>query len=403
MILVAAMPLSFALGTWDHSTSPALAPMRQFALPATAIAILVTVIAMVRLRGLGPAFRKLKWPAWLGLSIVMLVAGWSAHMAEAAPLFAKHKTVVNLIILLFGFALAGLLNRSMSQEQYRFERVVLVGFWAYLIVVIAYIATAPSDFRWSFFGLTAQNIRNLGSHMMTVGAFSFGAMLVWSGRWKVAAAIAGLTAVAILAWSGSRGPYFILLAAVLAAGLLLERGSQLRSIGLIVGIFVAASALSLVHHVSHPAFGFDRILNLASVLDSGSDASTGRLAVWSKTWELLKTMPWHGYGDGQFNYVYEGPRRLAFPHNVILQLWFQWGWIGGSIAIVLLTWLGIAALKRTIAAPQARLPGMMMLFTIGAYGMIDGPFYDTLPMLFFAIAAALCFTPLAQDCSWKNA
>lgn len=398
MIFVACIPLIYAAATWDHGASPELTGMRQFGYWSLLVAFCTIVVATLRTPSLIHAARSLPVSAKIAVFLTVIIAFISAQGAAYTASFAMMKTLVNLLILLFGLAFFAILSRTpLSEHRPIAEKVILCGFALYLATVIAYIATAPEDFHWAFFGMTAQNIRNLGSHMMTVAAFSVGMALVSSGKWQWVAVIIATIAIALLAWSGSRGSYSILLVMAVIAVIVFSAKNRGRNFVMVAAIFVVGSLLSLLHHVDHFAFGLDRILGLATQVASGDNVDSGRVAIWMRTIELLKVMPLWGYGDGQFIHIYDGPGRFAFPHNVLLQLWFQWGWIGGTLAIGLLAWLGLAAFKRTLADPDHCLPAFMILAVIGGYGMIDGPFYDTLPMLFFAIAAALCFAPMATS------
>lgn len=401
---IAFIPFIYAISSWDHEASRELTGMRQFGYWALVVALLAVIVSIVRSPSLRDAVDDLPMVAKIGLAATIAIALISAARAEFTPAFAMMKTLVNILILLFGLSLLAILSRLPVALRHDFAtRILLAGFAAYLALVIAFIATAPDDFNWVFFGLTAQNIRNLGSHMMTLAAFSIGLSFVAHGRWRWAAIVVAVVSVAVLAWSGSRGSALVLLATALLGIALAGRERMPRNIVASLFIFGLGGALSLVHQVDDVHFGLWRILGISDRLAAGESLTTGRWELWLATIELYRGMPIFGYGDGQFIRYYDGPLPLAFPHNVVLQLWFQWGWIGGSIAILLLGWLAAEAFKRTLKSPEDCLPAFMMLACIGLYGLIDGPFYDTLPMLFFAIAAALCFAPMAKSGQPKKA
>lgn len=389
LLAIALIPAIYAWVTWDHSGSRSLMMSRQFGFQTLAVEMALVAYGLVKFRGMGISAARLAWWQAAALVLIVLTAFASGFMAPH-PIFAFYKNVANLIHLLFALMLCSLLSSRWEAERAAFLHVLLAGFAVYLLTVILYIATAPSDFDWMFFGMTAQNIRNLGSHMMTIAAFALGAMVIMQGRWRGAAFIVAAVALALLFWSGSRGPFLGFLLAVLVGcfALPLKRAALLLVGAVLSG--VAGAFLSLLHVVPDPRFGLLRTLGLGEPMP-GSGVTSGRVEIWTKTFEFLQSMPLWGYGDGQYFTIVTNIRpRLAFPHNLELQLLFQWGWVAGGLALLLILILMWRAFWMTRAAPGLRLPGLMILAAIFGLGHLDGPFYDTLPMSFFAIAAAIC-------------
>ncbi|MBB3763344.1 O-antigen ligase family protein [Sphingomicrobium lutaoense] len=392
MALIAGMTAFYAWATWDHGGSQALYPMRQFAFPVLLVEAAVMALAIFRFRSLGPSVARLSRPVGAALIVTIALALFGATQAQHAPLYATVKTLINLWHLLFAFALCSLLSRDWHDHRLTFLRFLLVGLGVYLLTVIAFIATAPEGFRWHFFGMTAQNIRNLGSHLMTVAVFALACGMVFRGRWRIAAVAMLVIALSLLFWSGSRGPFlgFLAATAVGAAALGLRKGARL--VALAMGAAIPAAFLSFIHVVPNSMFGLWRAVGFQSVARAvdNADISSGRLEVWLRTLDYVSVMPLWGYGDGQFFHIAKDLRpRLAFPHNVELQLLFQWGWIAGSLAILLLFLLLWKAFRSTRAAPETKLAGLLILVSLFTLGHLDGPFYDTLPMAFFALGGSI--------------
>lgn len=121
-------------------------------------------------------------------------------------------------------------------------------------------------------------------------------------------------------------------------------------------------------------------------LDTGSDISSSRFAIWSNTLDLIATNPLFGVGWGNFNFAWtftEFPGRpIAFfdhTHNLVLQFAVELGLLATAVifgAFLWLLWRARSALKHP--EPQTALLArccLMMLMLLGWHSMLEYPLW----------------------------
>lgn len=123
----------------------------------------------------------------------------------------------------------------------------------------------------------------------------------------------------------------------------------------------------------------------ADRLQSSSDISSSRFAIWRNAWELVMQNPWTGVGWGHFNFAWTftpfPDRPIAFfdhTHNLPLQLAVELGLPATAALLGLLAW----ALWRARGAWQAGAApdhparaALVMLVVLGVHSLLEYPLW----------------------------
>ena len=115
--------------------------------------------------------------------------------------------------------------------------------------------------------------------------------------------------------------------------------------------------------------------------------------IWEGALRVSLQRPFFGVGESQFiEIVPEAESILNHPHNSIVQIIAQWGYIGLSLMIILSSAIWMRLLR------IARLPGTQIIpafFTINTmliYSLYDGVFYFVYPVMILSFLIALCLS-----------
>lgn len=156
----------------------------------------------------------------------------------------------------------------------------------------------------------------------------------------------------------------------------------LRVLGMLVVLSVAfAGVWSRIPELSRERF-----------LGFGEGGSAGvRQEAWDFTWQQLTGAP-IGHGWGSWNDV--APVSIVYPHNILLEVWFEAG-VLGIVFLLAALWLGVAPSFRYFAADR-----FLATFALGsvvywmATALVSGDMNDNkAPMMMIVIAAAMAVEP----------
>lgn len=408
LVAIALMPVTFALVTFEHYYIKDLMVVRAFALPTMVVELFVVVIGLARVGSVSAVLRPLGRSLVIILAIVVAIAVVGSFIAANNLLFTVSRTVVNILHLLFGLTLAALLSSAWAERRKFLYDAMHVCWLIFPLLVGVFVMTIPdeSSFDWKGFGLASENIRNVGGLSMIGASFCLALAMTSHSRRALLAWVASTLNLAVIFWSGTRGGYFGYIFAAVALFVLIGLAFRWRHLLLLIVTNIAAGLISLIHIPPHPAYGLIRfvVLDMVSGIDS---VATGRLELWMITLDRLWVMPILGYGESQFTYeIFTGGARFSFPHNIVLQLWYQWGWIGGTLALLLLAiatqnaFFATRKMPIILAAPFAGLAALL------AYSMLDGPFYivtqTSLIATFYAILLRAKWTARANPAVAKR-
>lgn len=196
--------------------------------------------------------------------------------------------------------------------------------------------------------------------------------------------------IALCLWFGSRGPFFGLMCGLAAAFLLFADFRRLTLIALVGGATATGAALSVLVPSPENA-GFNAVKRLFESSPDPTAFSSGRLKFWEEAATLILDRPLFGYGGGQFQHIAPIAQNMyRHPHDFVLQVIFDWGFLGGG-AFLALIGLSLAAALRSRRNPSAH--GQLAVFgaiSMLSFALLDGILfysYTTVVTLLFVVAA----------------
>jgi O-antigen ligase len=110
-----------------------------------------------------------------------------------------------------------------------------------------------------------------------------------------------------------------------------------------------------------------------------------RIELWQYTFERILERPLFGHGDGQFRFSFDGSFTMAQPHNVMLQVLYAWGVVGGLLCLALAVWAWPRFLKGGLEAAPFRYAAI----AITIHSLIDGTLYHVQSTSLFALCCAV--------------
>lgn len=394
-LMVAATPPLFALSSWAAmACAPSLlGPVNRYSLPVLAVEMAVILLAGFGKVGLVATLSALSTPVRLLLMALAGVAVGSAMFAADVPA-ALFGTYIAFLHILFGLAVLALLKDGAASEAATRQWWILAGLVAFVAIIAVYVARSPDigDREWFFFRIAASNVRQLGFYSVVGALVALGVFVAGRDgamRWGALAVSAILCALSF--WSGTRSS---LLAIVAAAPIGLLILPEIRRTPVLAGLcasLLGGMAIAWPLPAPSPDYGVARIFSSTLAVRAGADvASSGRPALWRGTLREIAKRPWFGHGEGQFRrQVPESGGIFNHPHNIVLQLLFQWGVIGTLLSLALVA----ALLTRLIAAARvaqaAALPPLLVVTGLLVYSLYEGALFHPYPMAMTAFMIAV--------------
>ncbi|MBY8826469.1 O-antigen ligase family protein [Sphingomonas colocasiae] len=402
-LMVAAMPPFFALSSWAVMTfAPSLlGPLNRYSLPVLAIEMAVVLLAAFKGGGLVAALSALGRPARLLLMALGGVAAGSAMFAADVPA-ALFGTYIVFLHILFGSAVLSLLKNGAAPDDGRYQWWILTGLIAFLVIIAAYVARSwgIGDHQWFLFGIAASNVRQLGFYS-AIGALLALGLAATDGdgkmRWRLLAVSAMLCALSF--WSGTRSSLLAIAAAVPVSLAALPRIRRpLALAGLCVSL-LGGMVIAWPLPAPSPNYGVVRIVSSTQAARDGVNAmSSGRLAMWRGTLREIARRPWFGHGEGQFRQqVPESGGVFNHPHNIALQLLFQWGVVGTLLSLSLGALLFVRLITAARAAQAEALPPLLVITGLLVYSLYEGTLFHPYPLAMAAFMIAVIMSRAGGD------
>ncbi len=388
-ILVAIAPAMHTLATWDLDgrLAPQAFAIRHYSYLVVLVEVLVIGLAVKNDMSIQSALLALPKGALIliGLWVAFALAAlfWHAEgMANATFILIRY-----VIHGLFLLALVHILRNSDGFEIRRWLAILSMGGLLYisLLVVFYFVVPDPEKFPWVLRMPSATNIRQIGNNIGILAVASI-ALLLAKGRsfpWRHATVF--LLVFAFALWTGSRATLIGFVVGIVIGLLSVRSFSSYRNILLAACSALLGTAASLLAPLPDPAFGLFRLVNSSS---EQVDSSSGRLELWGNTWQQIMQSPWVGHGAGRFreNMHFLYGIELNHPHNFVLQFIYDWGFLGGFVALLLLATLGWKILKVQDTNPVAQFAAITAFGAICITAMVDSPLFHPLPIV---IALAL--------------
>lgn len=383
-LLVALAPTLHTVVTWDLDgrLMPQAFAVRHYSYIIVLIEICVIWLAARNSLSIKDALGAL--PKYvsilLGIWFVFAIAGLFSSTSDLAnATFILSRYTIHGFFLI---ATVHLLRKSDDFEIRRWLLVLSIGAVVYvlLLAIFCMLVPDPKNFPWVLRVPSATNIRQIGNNVGILAIAPI-ALLLAKGKystWQYAATF--IIVFAFATWTGSRAT-ILGFAIGITTGLLLVRNfTSVRNI--VISAFSALAAIlsSLLMPVPDPSFGLFRLVKASG---EQADPSSGRWELWAQTWQQIIQSPWIGHGAGrytkQMNLQYG--TEWNHPHNFMLQYFYDWGFVGGLVALLLLAILGLKILEKWNAEPLARFTAISAFCAICSTAMIDSPLFHPMPIL----------------------
>ena len=392
-VLIAITPVLFAIATWEPGSlqSSTKAALRFYGTPVTAVECAVIGCALTT--GFAPLALLERAPRWaqLALALLVFIAFGTAFLVAVDRLGALVRSSAWLVHLLFGLSVFHIAKRRPPGESTLFWNATVAGLCGYVFLAAVYVPqiTDLSPLRWLYFGLAVINIRQIGFYAAVGCAAAVGLAVIqtnWRG-YVLSFACASLF-MGLSIWSGTRG-------SILAVWMMAAVGTiwfrELRSPRAWItlgGSTAAGVVLSLAYPAPNTLYGATRLM-LSAQQQTIEDVSSGRLSLWAGTLRFIFQRPLFGYGEGQFHSVVPEATEFNHPHNVLLQVLLQWGFLGAVCFFslgALLLWRCNKALK---TRDTRDLPALLVAGSLLIMSLYEGSLFHPYPIMMIAVSMAL--------------
>jgi O-antigen ligase len=348
----------------------------------------LTVVFLALVRGFRPFAMLGAFDQRIRISIILLlmVAIGSAGLNAKNPADALFDSTLWIMHLLFGLSVSWLTVNSWNLHLYEIWRLFVTSLLFYCLLVIIFVALIdnPNNFDWARLGIGVFNVRAIIFYLVPGYFAALGLIATATSNKAYLAAVCAATAMmALTCWSGSRSAALAFVIVPAIAMMVIPGIRTLKfSIAAIVSL-AAGAALSLIHNPPHLAYGI--FWRTAGV---GQDVSAGRMEIWAHVWTQILHDPIFGHGDQRL-YVSVPDLIFIHPHNSVLQIAIQWGFVGAALffGLVGVIWLGV--LRNARRDPAAYVPAFLVGTGLLFVSLFDGALFWPHPIMVAAFAAAL--------------
>lgn len=388
-LLVASLPITFALLTWpisDFAFQDVF--LRHFSLPVLALELIVFLYALSD--GFEVRRSVASAPAWvkIALATLALIAVGTATLVAADKPTAIIRTATSGLHVLFALSLLHLYGTRFGTIRTVVWPSIAIGCLGYVLILAAYVATIPhpETFDWVFFKLAVTHVRQVGFFSVIGASVALGLAIGSAEKrshwmWLAVAALS----IAISFWSGTRSSLFAFVGAYFVGTRMFPTLRRLRAATALATSLLAGLTLSFLHQAPHSAFGFLRLWESSTSSNPGS----GRFGMWLGTLRVYLERPLFGFGESQFRFlVPEALKAFNHPHNWVVQILFQWGLIGAVcyFALAIYTWARFERRVAEIGNPA--MPAYFVVTSLLLYSLVEGTMYHPYPVAMLVVAIA---------------
>jgi O-antigen ligase len=398
--LAAYVPIILGLSTWTIMASNYKAPVPALdgLVPAIYYMLVIVVETMVFTYAFFKGFRPIQLitaqnlvtkSAFFGL---LLIAFGTTFFVAEVQYRALRSTEFWLIHLMFGMSIWWLFKFKWQKSVAEIWWLVAASLGGYACLIALFVTRIedPLTFAWVKFGMGVFNIRMLAYYCAVGYGAALGLALGSKSKFGYWAAIAiASTMIGLIFWSATRSSVIAVLGTVGLGALLIPSFRTVRAIRAVLITFFAGIALSLLNPI--PANGFNIWNRLSDTAAQRGDASSGRIALWKETIEYISVRPLFGHGDDQVIFVLPSAKKYDYvqPHNNLLQLLFQWGFVGTICFLMLAVPLWLKLLHNARAASDAVLPAFLVVNGLLFAGIFDSTLYYPYPLMMAAFALGI--------------
>ena len=333
---------------------------------------------------------------WTIYSALAALAIYLSYVGSQHPEHAIIKTQILRDLGLLGFAF------------YLVTRTDLVNYSETFLIamIVAFLLVTPTTL-WEYLGAAKQqlhsakyfspelsyywHIRHFSYHAFIAAAFSVILLLNAEQRswWRYALGI--ICALVLIITTGRAAIASYALFLILIGFRWLSLGELIKRIALVTAI--AAAAL-FVLWLSPASSIVDSIVQRTQISFDLNTLLSGRPDIWRSGLDAARPYPILGMGPDSFVLIHDRLSGTSQPHNVLVQLILDYGWLGTSIILFCaLRLLGPLLFRESPQRPESKLPFLLSCFIVSytVYALFDGMFYYPLPMLHFIVVVAILF------------
>lgn len=308
------------------------------------LAGLVVALAATSLVAMGPPSKN----------VFYIPALWTLLLISLIPYAGNNEYIEtktsNLLTITLVLALAPFFLLRHKRQQWWF----ICGVVVVALVTAAGAALMPAGGTDRFLSEGSNPIdfgRAMGAGALVVIVLALSRSAL-RNRTRVVMVLLGITMLAGMLAAGSRGPSVGIVAALFAVFIVAPGFRQRRARGIVMTAVL--SGIALLWLAANEQGGFERIV--ASFAGSQGDVSNGRESLWSTGLRLIADNPF-GIGLGGYSNHASNP----YPHNLIIEVFVEFGWITGAVLLVL------AAASLIRLARRATSPLMCVMFGLAVF------------------------------------
>jgi O-antigen ligase len=407
ILLLGLTPVIMVLLPWDfgRDMTPYRGFMRGNSLPVTLIEFILVLLAMARGFSAAAAIVALPGLTKAGLLLFSVTSVWTTIFVAEFPIVAALGMAKLFAHLMFGLAIAHQMKGwSRGQRNYVWPAIGIGVLWFCLLWAINIFAYDAHGDDWIWLVPTLTNVRWVGffalaSFCAGIGFLGAAADDRRTGYSYLPAVFFGTMGLTIALWTGSRGALVAIIVAAVLSSLVSGIWQRLAIYTLISAALGIAITVSLP--VVHPEYGIDRIIGSSNPSGGAASISSGRLQLWADTIDKIWHRPIAGWGIDQFRYSFDAESAgLRHPHESILQLLFSNGLLG-AVALIIAAIPLASHFPRKVDLPYQQ-AALAYLFGASAYGLYDGFFYYTYPMMTMLVAVACISVPTRLNASDRS-
>lgn len=393
LIGVASFALWALLGDGDAARNRAPVDLPPF------LGILILAVALAMGMRSGSIRFRLSLPEKTAAAVFVVALGWGLTLNAVDPAYGIDGLTIRLPHLMAAIGLTFVLTRSTRAScEFMAGAIPAQTLLHMPIVIYLYLFhVADPDINWAGGPIGYWHVRIWGMILAAGIAATLGIYAAHVRAPLAGQIIAFLTFTVLftaLFWSGSRAGVLGVGVAALACSALIP-GAFLRALPLFLAAAVLGAGVSAMLEVPYYSYGvFNRVGGNSETATATAGAlGGGRLEMWRGA--LAEIMQHPVFGNG-FNQYYpngaeqtDGIRHVQ-PHNAIVQLFYDFGLVGGAAALFLLCafwWRGVSA---TLRHRQTwKYGAFCALFCLVTISMFDGALFHHDPLLAIVICLAI--------------
>ncbi len=331
-----------------------------------------------------------------GLVILTACALWTTLFVAVVPFTAMMGITKFIAHCLFALGMSHMFSKWTEAERNLVWPAIGLGLLGYCFIWwinIAFYNPVGND--WIDLVPAATNVRWVGFFAFTCFCAAIGNITVHPNGSRKSlqlpiALVFSTVAFAVTFWSGTRSAAVAIAVAAVVSAVVLPVRRQIilvTSISLVCGLAIAS-----VLPVVHPLYGLDRMISASNTAAGLDTLSSNRLQIWREIFDKFMQRPLLGWGIDQLRYTYPDQGNLVRnPHQAILQVLVSSG-LCGLVAYLCFAARFVQSVPRKFSESH-QFAAVAYLAGGTAYGLFDGFFYFTYPVMMFIVAAVCLTTP----------